>query len=208
MPTALKPADDRNQTGSETRSRSPHPYLRHGNLRANEEHLPSGYGRQSAESEVAEVEDGDRKQTQAMWSTASESGTEADDERPHLLKALPSSEHKPRKGLRDSYAEGTASPLLTPSQLDHDGSRLSNSYFEPRQSSNVKRAEGQEDLEAERRKHEKRRQAERLRRVSEGALLGFIGLVVCCGPSVWTAIWRWHSGQSFHPAAKLPSNGS
>ena len=57
----------------------------------------------------------------------SDSGTEADDERRTFVKALPAPHLRPRKGLKTG--ESNADVLLTPSQLDDEGRRLSKDYF-------------------------------------------------------------------------------
>jgi hypothetical protein len=109
----------------------------------------------------------------------SESGTEADDEGYGLvIKALPAPPFKPRKGLRRRSArddeEGT-SPL-TPTKLDNEVLRLSDvGIHEPGPREPI--PETQESLPA-RSKATRRRRAEILRRVIEGALVALSGALV------------------------------
>ncbi|KAF4553897.1 Hypothetical protein D9617_5g067720 [Elsinoe fawcettii] len=120
----------------------------------------------------------------------SESGTEADDERPQLLKALPPASVKPHKGLK--HSDGSASPLLTPTQLDWQGRILSKDYVDERRRSRRAKEEDEKKLEEERRIFEIRRRAERIRRLSEAALLGAIGLAVIYGSRIWRLQWQWY----------------
>jgi dolichol kinase len=154
--------------GDDVRERSPHPYARRG--RASEE--SNSY---------------DARHTPTTMS--SESGTEADDERPRqFLRALPPPVVRPAKGLRQDG--DIATPLLTPSQLD---SCLSEGYFEHRPTQQARGQAEQDELAVARRLFEKRRRAERIRRISEGALLVVIGLTVTLAPSVTSALWKWHT---------------
>lgn len=195
MPDALSaPGQD---GSAQLRSRSPHPYARRGDSligntgfdrsRRTEPYAGQGGGQSS-----------DQKQSQAVSSATSDSGTEADDERPNLLKALPPASLRPRKGLRQDergQIDDTTSPLLTPSQLDRDGRTLSQGYFDRETAGQKKRRlRDQEELEAARQLYEKRRRAERIRRTCETALLGCIGVVVAWGPSVWSSALGWHRG--------------
>ncbi|GAB7355225.1 hypothetical protein MBLNU459_g5778t2 [Dothideomycetes sp. NU459] len=189
MPSALKPAQDRN-----TLERSPHPYARRREQVSQDDSratlsrvTASG---QDSQSDSHVWDDSDRRRSHAASSATSESGTEADDERPHLLKALPPALLKPRKGLKQN--DGTATPLLTPSQLDQDGRSFSHSYFEARRPGTRSQSPKEEDVLAARQLFEKRKRAERIRRISEGALLGLIGLIVMSGPYVCRALWTWH----------------
>ncbi|PNS20539.1 hypothetical protein CAC42_5989 [Sphaceloma murrayae] len=120
----------------------------------------------------------------------SESGTEADDERPQLLRALPPATIRSHKGLK--HSDGSASPLLTPTQLDWQGRILSKEYIDERRRSRRAKEEDEHKLAQERRKFEIRRTAERIRRLSEAALLGAIGLAVVCGSRIWHLHWQWY----------------
>lgn len=156
-------------TAGDERDRSPHPYARR--------------GRRAARPE-------DSSNYQTPTNLSSESGTEADDERPsQYLKALPPPSSRPAKGLRQ--ADGTPSPLLTPSQLDNQGAE---GYFDRKPTQTPAEHAEQDELLVARRLYEKRTRAERIRRVSEGALLAAIGLIIILAPSVTHALWNWHRG--------------
>ncbi|KAG9651325.1 hypothetical protein KCU95_g17771, partial [Aureobasidium melanogenum] len=157
-------------TAGDERERSPHPYARR--------------GRRAARSEES-------SNYQTPTNLSSESGTEADDERPsQYLKALPPASLRPAKGLRQE--DGSPTPLLTPSQLDNQGRRLSQGYFDHKPTPTPTEHAEEDDLLLARRLFEKRRRAERIRRISEGALLAFIGLIIILAPSVRRALWNWH----------------
>lgn len=166
-------------TAGDDRERSPHPYARRGRRVKSEE--SSGY---------------DARQTPTTLS--SESGTEADDERPtQYLKALPPPSIRPAKGLRqlgDDGTEGSPTPLLTPSQLDSQSRRLSEGYFDHKLSQTAAQQAEEDELLVARRLFEKRRRAEHIRRISEGALLAAIGLIIILAPAVTSALWNWHRG--------------
>lgn len=177
------------------RDRSPHPYLRRSStlrddrardllLAADDDDKSTGSSRRSS---------ADQDGSPPTISTGSESGTEADDEKPHYLtlKALPPPTHRPRKGLKGRSRD--VSPLITPSQLDFEGRRLSESYFDSRQPGADASWE-QKELEAERQRYQQRKLAERIRRLSEGALLGIIGLIVGVRPLLQSPSWFWDTG--------------
>lgn len=157
-------------TAGDERDRSPHPYARR--------------GRRAATFEESSIH-------QTPTNLSSESGTEADDERPQYLKALPPSS-RPAKGLRQ--VDGAPSPLLTPSQLDNQGHRLSEGYFDHKPTQTPTEQAEEDELLVARRLFEKRTRAERIRRISEGALLAVIGLIIVLAPSVTAALWNWHRG--------------
>ncbi|KAK3066717.1 dolichol kinase [Teratosphaeriaceae sp. CCFEE 6253] len=111
---------------------------------------------------------------------ASESGTEADDERPSYVKLLPPATLRPRKGLKTG--EKSEDALLTPSQLDDEGGRLATrDYFSVRTTGEVR---SEQEARAEREKLLRRRLGEFARRVSEVALMGVIITCVLCGYGV------------------------
>ena len=116
----------------------------------------------------------------------SESGTEADDERRSFVKALPAPHLRPRKGLKTG--EQNEESLLTPSQLDDEGRRLSQSYF--KQTSPPKEVSEQEEKE-EQEKLLRRRLAEFARRSSEVALMMVIAGSVLCGRGVFQTAKDW-----------------
>ncbi|KEQ78145.1 hypothetical protein M436DRAFT_69299 [Aureobasidium namibiae CBS 147.97] len=154
-------------TAGDERERSPHPYARR--------------GRRAARPE-------DSSNYQTPNNLSSESGTEADDERPsQYLKALPPPSARLTKGLRQ--ADGTPSPLLTPSQLDNQGTQ---GYFDRKPTQTPTEHAEENELLVARRLYEKRTRAERIRRISEGALLAVIGLIIVLAPSVRHALWNWH----------------
>lgn len=133
-----------------------------------------------------------QRQSGQVSSAGSESGTEADDERPNFIKALPPSTVRSRKGLKTGEKDEDA--LLTPSQLDEEERRVQG-YFLRRQSTLGQAAatdavqEEEEKIEHE--KLLKRRFAEFVRRISEVALMGFILLCVLCGEGVMRTAWDW-----------------
>ena len=116
----------------------------------------------------------------------SESGTEADDERPTFVKALPPATLRPRKGLKTG--EKNEDALLTPSQLDDEGRRLSLDYFR-RRPQDAKPSN--EDAKAEEEMLLRRRVAEFVRRSSEVALMGVIIACVLCGKAVLQTAQQW-----------------
>ncbi|KAI5235600.1 hypothetical protein E4T43_09144 [Aureobasidium subglaciale] len=168
-------------TAGDERERSPHPYARRGRRAA-----------RSAESSSYDA-------TQTPTNLSSESGTEADDERPpQYLKALPPPCTRPAKGLRqagDDATDESPSPLLTPSQLDNQGRHLSEGYFDHKPSQAILEQAGEDELLIARRLFIKRTRAERIRRISEGALLAVIGLIIILAPSVTHALWNWHRAE-------------
>lgn len=215
MPAALE-ADLRQWDG---RDRSPHPYARKGSVSQTiytdvphrravnnhddeQAHDMIGYSTPTVPEDVGSWE----AEACASHTTSSESATEADDESERtgpLLKALPAPLLRPRKGLKGQALGGT-SPLLTPAQLDRDDLRTLQGYFEAREG-NAKpsirnKSEStacEEDVVAARGLFEKRRTAERVRRISEAALLAIIAFSVISQHSVKAHIWTWHRGENF-----------
>ena len=117
-----------------------------------------------------------------MSVTGSESGTEADDERPDFMKLLPPPTLRPRKGLK--VGERSEEAFLSPSQLDDEG-RAEESYFRRRKVAADESEEARKSRERE--EQEKlyfRRLYEFARRISEVALVGVIVLLVLCGKGV------------------------
>lgn len=156
-----------------TRDRSPQPY----HLQAVSQSLFDG---NQVRHRAGDTSTPYSRRASRSTANVSESGTEADDEKSNLLKALPPSTHKPRKGLR-----GSATPLLTPSQLDREARRVSKDYFDhDSDKANV--------FEQERRSFNEKQRAERIRRVCEAALLGAIGLAVAYGSRVWRHHGLYH----------------
>ncbi|TKA27815.1 hypothetical protein B0A50_04916 [Salinomyces thailandicus] len=118
---------------------------------------------------------------------ASESGTEADDERTNFVRALPAPSLRPRKGLRTGEVGEDA--FLTPSMLDDEGRRLSEGYFRSRGEEDVKKEGEGEQAEVE--KLQRRRLAEFARRSSEVALMGVTIACVLSGRGVWQTAAEW-----------------
>ncbi|EME39117.1 hypothetical protein DOTSEDRAFT_75018 [Dothistroma septosporum NZE10] len=116
---------------------------------------------------------------------SSESGTDADDERPDFVKALPPAGLRPRKGLKTGEQDEDA--LLTPSQLD-EKERQVRGYF-LRQTVDAEASKGEEQKERE--AVQKRRFAEFARRTSEVTLMGFILICVLCGDGTARLAWTW-----------------
>ena len=117
---------------------------------------------------------------------ASESGTEADDERPDFVKLLPPATLRPRKGLKTGELNEDA--LLTPSQLDDEGRRLVQDYFRIKTED---RNEGKREEREEQEKLLRRRLGEFVRRTSEVALMGVIITCVLCGHGVLQTALDW-----------------
>jgi dolichol kinase len=176
-------------------SRTPRPY-HHDPLEAWEGRK---YARHEPEASTHDVgggeEEEERRAKLGNWPeqsghaslASSESGTEADDERPTFIKALPPSTLRPRKGLKTGEQDEDA--LLTPSQLDEKEKQLS-SYFQHK--AVPEHGVGSADIEND--EHQrlfKRRYAEFARRSWEVALMAGIMVCVLCGRGVATTAWRW-----------------
>ncbi|KAI7071170.1 hypothetical protein KC352_g42516, partial [Hortaea werneckii] len=123
---------------------------------------------------------------------SSESGTEADDERPDFaVKALPPPTVRPRKGLKTG--EQSEDAFLTPSMLDDEGRRLSEGYFRRTSSEEdmKKKKKTEEEEKAEQEKLLRRRLAEFARRSSEVALMAVTIVCVLSGRGVWRTAAQW-----------------
>lgn len=172
-------------------SRTPRPYLlSHDGLENREDDQFLSQQARISGDEVEHREPGEREDWQ--WQSgqcsivASESGTEADDERPDFVKALPPAQIRPRKGLKTG--EKNEDALLTPSQLDEK----EQSYFH-RQTTEKDRTASIQEKEArqEREALNKRRVGEFVRRLSEVALMGVMLACVLCGKGVAGTAWDW-----------------
>lgn len=167
-------------------TRSPHPYLRHGpevteaRHDGNHEHHTRGKSVLHAE-ERPDQQPSSTFQASLEVAGSSESGTEADDERPNFVRALPAPTLRPRKGLKGGERDEDA--LLTPSQLDDDEGR---EYFRRQREVDEKERNEEEDEKLFR-----RRVNEFARRSSEVALMGGIVLVVLYGRGVWAMARQW-----------------
>jgi hypothetical protein len=118
--------------------------------------------------------------------SSSDSGTEADDERGTFLKGLPAAPLRARKGLKGrsaADAEGSASPLLTPSASSVDSGGLSWAQVAGDRRRDMKggRPDGERDGDRIRARYARRRRAELLRRAAETACLACVGYSACRG---------------------------
>ena len=190
-------------------SRSPHPYHRNSaegslgkvpspndsserrleNARFHNQGLPK-----SQESDYFDTNDRKRRKP---YTSPSESGTEADDERPSFLKGLPAPPSRPRKGLRGNTGFGaaaTSSPYLTPSYLDEYRPTPTKVKLKRRVSTHDQVAANEEARQILE-KYTKRRRAELVRRVVESLLLTGVGYVTFRGSE-----WDLQSGMSMQGA--------
>lgn len=189
-------------------TRSPHPYFRHGSQGGQQSRLGSGLEHNPRRSSLvhqqgrhSDSHDSEEPSTStasdsgivvedaAASVNGSESGTEADDERPDFMKLLPPPTLRPRKGLK--AGEDNEDAYLSPSQLDDEG-RDEEHYLHPckaaaEESDEVRSKREQEEQE----KLYRRRLHEFARRSSEVALVGVIMLLVLCGDGVWATAWEW-----------------
>jgi hypothetical protein len=192
--------------------RSPQPYLRHKDeiRKPSPDRLASSRAtrdRPNPPSRTISDADGrKRRKTSSRSQSPSEGGTEADDEGYSFVRALPPPPLRPHKGLRETEGSGhgALSPLLTPTQIDDEGRRFSDEYF------NKKRANRKgepsftdEEARSVRQKYLKRRRHELVRRTTETALLAGIGILAVSGCNCWQSLLAWHSGKHRTPRAKL-----
>ena len=184
--------------------RSPHPYIRHEDEIWKYESPPSNPSSPQSHTpprpsdHIISDEDG-RKRRKTASQSPSESGTEADDEGCNFVKALPAPPLRPHKGLRDTQnaGKGDASPLLTPTQIDEDGRRLSEGFFKDRKK-RPRRAESSlsaDEAKVARQRYLKRRRNELVRRTTETALLAGISLLAVQGCECWIKMLAWHRGR-------------
>jgi hypothetical protein len=179
-------------------SRSPHPYHKQNS------EIPYAFERfslaesLSRSSSVADITaDGKRESPtsgsdQYRESTNSDSGTEADDE--HFLKGLPAPRLRPAKGLRG--ADGSISGTSTPISPQVIGDEV----LYGRLGYAIKKALSPEDLtEKEVRKavetFRRNRRIEIVRRVTEGGILAFIGIILYLNPEVRRIISIFRTGK-------------
>ena len=140
-----------------------------------------------------------RRKTPTQSQSPSGSGTEADDEGYTFVKALPPPPLRPHKGLRDTHGSGQGgSPLLTPTQIDDEGRKLSDEYFAEKKKGKRKGEASFTDDEARaaRQKYLKRRRMELVRRTTETALLAGIGFLAVSGCGCWEKLLGWHRGKN------------
>jgi hypothetical protein len=193
--------------------RSPQPYLRHKDeiRKPSPDRLASSRAtrdRPNPPSRTISDADGrKRRKTSSRSQSPSESGTEADDEGYSFVRALPPPPLRPHKGLRETggSGHGALSPLLTPTQIDDEGRKFSDEYFNNKKRASRKGEPSFTDEEARsaRQKYLKRRRNELVRRTTETALLAGIGILAVSGCSCWQSLLAWHSGKHHTPRAKL-----
>ncbi|MCJ1287200.1 hypothetical protein MMC26_006548 [Xylographa opegraphella] len=175
-------------------SRSPHPYHRNSaespRDKSTSPKVSSGRGLENAplhsqgisKSHGPDYFDTDGRKRRKLYTSPSESGTEADDERPSFLKGLPAPPSRPRKGLRGDKGFGaaaTSSPYLTPSYLDEYHSTAPKAKLK-RLVSTQDQAAAKEEARQILEKYTKRRRAELGRRVIESILLAGVGYFTFC----------------------------
>ena len=185
--TALK--DEQSLQNSQRLERSPHPYSRQSSNIPERLHL----NRQGRPDPLQLSEDrfprpGARNIPQRSGSSIfrrrdnitspSDSGTEADDERP-LLKALTAPPLRPRKGLKGTKnlgADPFASPLLTPSTLEEEGhgTLLAGHAIQERRKGRPTDEVASSKAKARRKRYGR---TEFLRRVLEAFLVGVVGYI-------------------------------
>ncbi|KAJ4301274.1 dolichol kinase [Kalmusia sp. IMI 367209] len=183
--------------------RSPHPYHRRQHelrpAQASSGSSSNDLSRTSLQPSHRTISDEDGRTRRKVSQSPSESGTEADDEGYGFIKALPAPPLRPRKGLRDvrgTGLDGEASPLLTPSQVDDEGRRFSGQYFRSGKegSRSGEPSPTDDEAKAARQKYLKRRRNEMVRRTTETALLGVIGVLAVSGCNCWEKLLQWHRG--------------
>ncbi|KAF1950719.1 hypothetical protein CC80DRAFT_528799 [Byssothecium circinans] len=182
--------------------RSPHPYhRRRADFSAQtSESSNRDFLRTSLQPSTRTTSDEDGRNSRKISQSPSESGTEADDEGYGYIKALPAPPLRLHKGLRHVRGEGLdggVSPLLTPSLVDEDERRFSKDYLGAKKGGQgVGRSREpsptDEEAKAARQKYLKRRRNEVVRRVTETALLGVIGVLAVGGCGCWEKLLQWH----------------
>lgn len=180
-------------------SRSPHPYHRqHFELPHASERIggyaPSRKSPLVSRQNTDDDEDDEHERTRLSPRryhdpTPSDSGTEADDE--HFLKGLPAPRIRPHKGLRgiDGTFSGSPSPLPSPAFQDGDVSRQMGYARANALTGKGKAAQKATD------KFRRKRRVEIIRRISETAILGFVGGIICLNSEVRQLIWLWRRGE-------------
>ncbi|KAH7391725.1 hypothetical protein BKA66DRAFT_547702 [Pyrenochaeta sp. MPI-SDFR-AT-0127] len=192
--------------------RSPHPYLRHRDeIRRHSQDRPNDSPTQPPtplRSTDGTISDEDGRKRRKTSQSPSESGTEADDEGYSFVKALPAPPLRLHKGLREPRGSGKedwTSPLLTPTQIDDEGRKFSEDYFDNDQKDPRKGETPftDEEAKAARQKYRKRRRNELVRRTTETALLAGISLLAVQGCSCWEKLLGWHRAELATHAAVM-----
>lgn len=153
-------------------SRSPNPYHRHSfELHESSDRLVHRPGRNTPVDNAAS-EPFPSLGSLINSTTASDSGTEADDE--HFLKGLPAPKARLHKGLRgkNEPLSGSSTPLLSPAVMEEEGRRRSSRVNQ-----------GDKRVISDR----IRRRRELVRRLAEVLLLGFQGGMIAVNPQVQPA---------------------
>lgn len=183
-------------------ARTPRPYHHDGEaIHQHDDGADGGYDLVNGHispKQTSELADGSlvySTQSGQVSAAASDSGTEADDERPGFVKTLPAPHLRPRKGLKTG--ESDVNVLLTPSQLDDSGRRLTKDYFD---GPSEIRAVSEEERKAEDDKLLKIRLAEFARRTSEVGFMALIIVCVVCGEGIWTVACAWRRELLVHVA--------
>ncbi|KAF2765981.1 hypothetical protein EJ03DRAFT_318394 [Teratosphaeria nubilosa] len=176
-------------------SRTPRPYHRDAGQidQDRRPHLPTKHNesKYAADAWKPETESGQ------VSMAGSESGTEADDERPTFVRALPPAVVRLRKGLKTG--EQNEDVLLTPSQLDDEGRRIDEGYFKHGEMQiEVNRTEEEEAAEQD--KLLRIRLAEFARRSSEVGLMVVTVGCVLCGHKVFRTAVQWQRELLSHVA--------
>ncbi|KAK4159004.1 hypothetical protein QBC43DRAFT_137756 [Cladorrhinum sp. PSN259] len=156
-----------------TLSRSPHPY----HHQSSELHEPLDRLIYRANRKI-DTGNGDSEPFPSLNSTtASDSGTEADDE--HFLKGLPAPKARLHKGLRgkNEPLSGSSTPLLSPAVMEEEGR---------------KRPPGVKLGEKRPVSERMRRRRELIRRAAEISLLGCQGMLVATNRQVQPTIQQYH----------------
>ena len=174
-------ATDKYWERPERLSRSPHPYHRYGASfsHSNESYETSAIALMEAtplpdNDHETTYFDADHRKRRKGRECSSESGTEADDEKEHILLGLPAPPAKPRKGLKDSTQ--IASPLLTPSYLDDYRHKAALEARTTRRTS--LQGQNTDDETAKlRQKFTRQKKAELVRRIIETVLLLAVGFI-------------------------------
>ncbi|MCJ1325311.1 hypothetical protein MMC10_001974 [Thelotrema lepadinum] len=198
--------DEQNPQHIQRLERSPHPYSRRSSnnperLHLNRQGRPNPlqlfedrFPRAAARNAPQRSESGIFRSKDSITSP-SDSGTEADDERP-LLKALTAPPLRPRKGLKGTKDLGTdpfASPLLTPSSKEEEEGRsgllAGHAVQERKKGKLADEAAGSKDKVRQKRYG----RVEFVRRVLETILIGAIGYTCLNNrdASAFRAL-RWH----------------
>lgn len=203
MPEHLKPTNPLSHAQSlreeavRRLSRSPHPYHRqqfelpHSSERSNPTSPSTQSPLRSTQNTDDEGQESSRPSVAGYRESNSDSGTEADDE--HFLKGLPAPKLRPHKGLRDgdNSLSTSPSPLLSPVALSEDAQKIPG-YL--RKVSAALAVQSEEDAAKVLEKLRRKRKIEIIRRLTEAALLMFVGGVLCLNTEVRSLLGLFRRG--------------